>query len=56
MKQCPICGSGKVKEYKAGGVWELICYKCGYSSAQKDKHHNTHDREREREERGKAGR
>ena len=37
MKQCPICYSQNVKEYKRCGVMELKCHNCQYDSG--DKYH-----------------
>lgn len=54
MKNCPCCGSNRIKEYVVNGVWALVCYACGFDSAAKEKHHNTHAREREREEKAKG--
>lgn len=50
MKQCPCCGSGKVKEYKQGGLWGIICYSCGYDSLERDKERIERERAQERRE------
>ena len=50
MKQCPCCGSGKIKEYRINGVWAIICYACGFDSAAKDKRvYDQKHKEKERE-------
>ena len=43
MKQCPCCGSSKVKEYKVNGVWAITCHSCGYDSAEKADRYYTHN-------------
>lgn len=51
MKQCPCCGSGKVKEGKTNGVWYLVCYSCGYDSSERDRknYEREHKARREKE-------
>jgi uncharacterized protein (DUF983 family) len=52
MKNCPCCGSGKVREYRVKGVWAIRCSSCGYDSAEHDpklfsqKHNKDKDKER----------
>lgn len=36
MKSCPCCNSPKVKEYRVNGVWAIVCYACGFDSAEHD--------------------
>lgn len=57
MKQCPVCYSGNVREFRVSGVWQLACYACGYNSLEKDtrllkqkirKEHDDKKKERER--------